>query len=67
VTQNTNDEKHITSYNKSEVSTGAILDPRIIGTWARDDMLGNSDIALQTKFIIELSENGNYKIIGGKN
>jgi hypothetical protein len=41
-------------------------DPQINGTWARDELLSNNMVTINAKIVIELNENGNYKILGAQ-
>jgi len=48
----------------TESTDPSVIDPQIIGIWARDELFNRSDITVNTKLLIELSDNGNYNILG---
>ena len=42
-------------------------DTGLIGTWAREEIIGSSEMAISTQVVIELDGEGNYKLVGAIN
>ena len=60
--------------NKSDLSSKHLIsdsqydnDTDLIGTWAREEIIGNSEMAISTQVVIELDNKGNYKLLGAIN
>ncbi len=53
--------KHITTDSQYDNDTD------LIGTWAREEIIGSSEMAISTQVVIELGNKGNYKLLGAIN
>ncbi len=60
--------------NKSALSSKYLItdseydnDTDLIGTWAREEIIGSTEMAISTQVVIELDSEGNYKLLGAIN
>lgn len=60
--------------NKTDLSSKHLItdsqydnDTDLIGTWAREEIIGSSEMAISTQVVIELDNKGNYKLLGAIN
>jgi len=60
--------------NKSDLSSKYLItdseydnDTDLIGTWAREEIIGSTEMAISTQVVIELDSEGNYKLLGAIN
>lgn len=60
--------------NKSDLSSKYLItdseydnDTALIGTWAREEIIGSTEMAISTQVVIELDSEGNYKLLGAIN
>ena len=60
------DNNEITIKQNTKTEPVNNIDIKLVGTWAKDDMLSANEITLHTKMLIELDNNGNYKILGAR-
>lgn len=63
---NTDTGKSPVNQDKTPGTVDSVNDTQIIGTWARDELFDGSSITVHAKLLIELGEDGNYKILGTK-
>ena len=60
--------------NKTDLSSKHLIsdsqydnDTDLSGTWAREEIIGSSEMAISTQVVIELDNKGNYKLLGAIN
>jgi len=60
--------------NKTDLSSKHLIsdsqydnDADLSGTWAREEIIGSSEMAISTQVVIELDNKGNYKLLGAIN
>jgi len=60
--------------NESDLSSKHLItdsqydnDADLIGTWARQEIIGSSEMAISTQVVIELDKEGNYSLVGAIN
>jgi hypothetical protein len=60
--------------NKTDLSSKHLItnsqydnDTDLIGAWAREEIIGSSEMAISTQVVIEIGNKGNYKLLGAIN